>query len=81
MLHYYAQRKSIKDGTIQPINNRFGERAEMERQYHLYCASAATNEAGYDVDAIEWGTVEAGVIERKVFEALPEEQEPETAGE
>ena len=72
---YYAQRKSIKAGETQPINNRFGGRAEMERQYHLYCASAATNEAGNEIDSIEWGTIENGAIERKVWIA---ETEPET---
>lgn len=64
---YYAQRKSIKDGAIQPINNRFGTRAEMERQYHLYCASAATNADGNQLDAVEWGTIEQGAVERKVW--------------
>ena len=64
---YYAQRKSIKGGEPQAINNRFGERADMERQYHLYCASAATNEAGNDVDSIEWGTIEQGALERKTW--------------
>lgn len=76
---YYAQRKSIKAGETQPINNRYGTRADMERQYHLYCASAATNEAGNDIDSIEWGTIESGVIERKVWiaetEAEPELEE------
>lgn len=66
-MQYYAQRKSIKDGNPQSINNRFGTRPEMERQYHLYCASAATNADGFEVDSIEWGTVENGVIERKVW--------------
>lgn len=75
---YYAQRKSIKNGETQPINNRFGSRAEMERQYHLYCASAATNEAGNEIDSIEWGTIEGGIIERKVWIA---ETEPEEAAE
>ena len=75
---YYAQRKSIKAGETQPINNRFGSRADMERQYHLYCASAATNEAGNDTDSIEWGTIEGGIIERKVWIA---ETEPEEAAE
>lgn len=72
---YYAQRKSIKNGETQPINNRFGTRPDMERQYHLYCASAATNEAGNDIDSIEWGTIEGGAIERKVWivETEPEE--------
>ena len=64
---YYAQRKSIKGGEPQAINNRFGERADMERQYHLYCASAATNEAGNDVDSIEWGTIEQGALELKTW--------------
>lgn len=75
---YYAQRKSILNGEPQTINNRFGARNEMERQYHLYCASACTNEAGYDVDSIEWGTVENGVIERKRY-TKPEEtvEEPD----
>ena len=75
---YYAQRKSIKGGEAQAINNRFGERADMERQYHLYCASAATNEAGNDVDSIEWGTIEQGALERKVWEwPVAEEVVPE----
>lgn len=62
---YYSQRKSIKNGEPQTVNNRFGERADMERQFHLYCASAATNEAGNEIDSIEWGTIENGIIERK----------------
>ena len=64
---YYAQRKSIKNGEPQTINNRYGTRADMERQFHLYCASACTNADGYEVDSIEWGTVEHGVIERKCY--------------
>lgn len=78
---YYAQRKSILNGEPQAINNRYGERAAMERQYHLYCASAATNEAGYDVDAIEWGTIENGVIERKRWTNIVEEPVTETTSE
>ncbi len=64
---YYSQRKSIKDGQPQTINNRYGTRPEMERQYHLYCASAATNADGYEVDAVEWGTIEQGAVERRVW--------------
>lgn len=62
---YYAQRKSIKNGEPITPNNRYGTKAEMERQFHLYCASAATNEADNDVDSVEWGTIEQGIIERK----------------
>ena len=73
---YYAQRKSIKDGAPVAQNNRYGDRAEMERQYHLYCASAATNEADNDVDSVEWGTIEGGPIERKRWsKAEPEATE------
>lgn len=64
---YYAQRKSIKDGQPVTPNNRYGARAEMERQFHLYCASAATNVDGNDADSVEWGTVEGGVVERKTW--------------
>lgn len=75
MATYYAQRKSIKNGEPVAVNNRYGTRPEMERQYHLYCASAATNADGNEVDSIEWGTIESGVIERKcwVTEEKPEE--------
>lgn len=62
---YYAQRKSIKGGQPVTPNNRYGERAEMERQFHLYCASAATNADENEVDSVEWGTVEQGALERK----------------
>ena len=64
---YYSQRKSIKAGVPQTINNRYGTRPEMERQYHLYCASAATNADGFEVDAVEWGTIEQGAVERRVW--------------
>ena len=76
---YYAQRKSILNGEPQTINNRFGEQRAMERQFHLYCASACDGtENPFDVDSIEWGTVEGGVIERKVYTKLqPEPNEAE----
>ena len=79
---YYAQRKSIKNGQPVTPNNRFGERAEMERQFHLYCASAAVNNDGFEVDSIEWGTVEQGIIERKVWvNEIPEETPAEPENE
>ena len=64
---YYAQRKSVKNGEPVAPNNRYGARREMERQYHLYCASACSNEAGNERDEIEWGTIEQGIIERKMW--------------
>ena len=72
---YYSQRKSILNGEPQAINNRYGDRRQMERQYHLYCANACDGEENpFDVDSIEWGTVEHGAIERKVYvkEVQPE---------
>ena len=65
---YYAQRKSIKDGAPVTPNNRYGTRSEMERQYHLYCASAATNADGNEVDSCEWGTIEEGKLEMKAWD-------------
>lgn len=68
MATYYSQRKSILNGTPQQINNRYGTLREMERQFHLYCANACDGtENPFDVDSIEWGTVEGGPIERKVY--------------
>ena len=83
---FYAQRKIIKNG--EPVvtpTNKIGTREEMERQFHLFCASACVNGDNNDLDAVEWGTLEQGVIERKVYnhpapEPEPEEQtEPEEA--
>ena len=75
---YYAERKSILNGQTQPINSRYGDRRQMERQFHLYCANACDGEENpFDVDAIEWGTLEHGVIERKCYVKPVEESEPE----
>ena len=81
---YYSQRKSIKNGEAQAVNNRYGERNEMERQFHLYCASACTNSDNNELDAIEWGTLEQGAIERKVYHNYspePVSNEPESEDE
>ena len=74
---YYAQRKSILNGEPQTVNNRYGAQREMERQFHLYCANALDGqEFPFDTDSIEWGTVEGGVIERKLYrKAVPEQEE------
>lgn len=73
---YYAQRKSILNGEAQTVNNRYGGQREMERQYHLYCANACDgNDYPFDIDSIEWGTVEGGVIERKVYAKATEPEE------
>ena len=77
---FYAQRKSVKNGEPIAPNNRYGTQVEMERQFHLYCASAVTNADDNDMDSIEWGTIENGVIERKKYTrpALEPEEEVES---
>lgn len=77
---YYSQRKSISGGVPQAVVNKYGDRRAMERQFHLFCANACDGtENPFDVDSIEWGTLEHGVIERKCYvkpdstEEVPEE--------
>ena len=77
---FYAQRKSVKNGTPQSVTNKYGDRRAMERQYHLFCANACEgSEAPFDLDSIEWGTIENGIIERKCYvkEAPQPVPEPE----
>lgn len=72
---YYAQRKSIVNGEPQPVVNKYGTREEMEYQFHLFCASAVKTDIK-DIDSIEWGTVDGGVIERKRYtKPAPEPEE------
>lgn len=65
---YYAIRWTVKDGQTSH-NERIGDnKAEIERQYHLYCASCATNADGNEYDAVEFGTFEGGKLERKTWD-------------
>ena len=74
---FYAERKSVKDGAVQPVVYKTGTQAEMEYQFHLFCASAVKTDVR-DLDSIEWGTIEGGAIERKVYaKPVPEPTEPE----
>ena len=73
---FYAQRKSINNGEPQPVVNKYGTREEMEYQFHLFCASAVKTDIR-DIDAIEWGTIEQGVIERKRYTRPVSESEIE----
>lgn len=75
---YYAIRWSIKNG-VASHNERTGDRPTMERQFHLYCASCATNADGNQYDAVEWGTIEGGKLDRKVWQnnIVPVETEGE----
>lgn len=76
-LHYYAQRKSIKENQPQLPVNKYGTEADMEYQYLLFCASAVKNEAKNDFDALEWGTIENGMRERKIYDQLKRQQQEE----
>ena len=78
---YYAQKKSIKDGIPQTPNNRYGTEKDMEYQYCLYRASAVKNDAGEELIAVEWGTIEGGAIERKVYAQPVPQPEPTHAPE
>lgn len=65
---YYAQRKTVLNGQPQPIVNKYGTQRAMQRQFHLFCANALDgDDFANDVDSIEWGTLEHGAIERKVY--------------
>lgn len=76
---YYSQRKSVQNEQPQTVNNRYGTRREMERQFHLFCANANDGEDfPFDLDSIEWGTLENGAIERKVY---TKEVQPEPTSE
>lgn len=74
---YYSQRKSILNGEPQTVVNKYGANRAMESQFHLFCANACDgDDYPFDVDSIEWGTVEGGVIERKVYaKPVPEPDE------
>lgn len=65
---YYSERKKVTNGTaIAPVYHT-GERDAMERQFHLNCANVldSTNPRN-DLDVCEWGTIEGGAVERKVY--------------
>lgn len=69
-LHYYAQRRVIHEGSpvAQQNSLQFGTRRAMERQYCLFRANALEGDTqAYDTMQMEWGTVETGYVERKVY--------------
>lgn len=77
---FYAQRKSINNGEPQAVVNKYGTQQEMEYQFHLFCASAVKTDVR-DLDSIEWGTIEQGVIERKKYVRPAPEPEEEVSEE
>lgn len=71
---YYATKRAVKNGAaVTPANYSYTEHADAEKQFHLLCASAITNSEGNELTSVEWGTIEQGNIERKVWIAEPAE--------
>ena len=69
------------EGNASTINSRYHEdRFEAERQYHLYCAAAATSENPMHVSLLE--TIDGVQIKRECYrhEVVPTE-EPAEEGE
>jgi len=75
---YYAERKDYKNSKLGS-NIRTGEKAEMERQFFLYCASAAENAAGNEQTTVEFGVfgVKPQRFESWRYPAPEPEPEPE----
>lgn len=75
---YYSERKKVTDGqAVAPVYHT-GERDAMERQYHLNCANVLDgSNPRNDLDVCEWGTIEGGAIERRVYR----KPEPEVSEE
>ena len=70
---YYATKRAVKGGAaVTPANYSYTEHADAEKQFHLLCASALTNSEGNELTSVEWGTIEQGTIERKVWAAEAE---------
>lgn len=65
---YYSERKKVVNGqAVAPVYHS-GERDAMERQYHLNCANVLDKDnPRNDIDVCEWGTIEQGCLERKVY--------------
>lgn len=75
---YYSERKKVNNGKAEAPVYHSGERDAMERQFHLNCANVLDSaNPRNDLDVCEWGTVEQGALERKVYRK-PEQSEEVT---
>ena len=63
---YYAYKQAIKNGAVT-TTSKTGDKSAMEYQYYLFCANSSKNEDKNEFSAVEWGTVEGGKLERKVW--------------
>ena len=74
---YYSERKKVNNGSAVAPAYHTGGRDEMERQFHLNCANVLDEKNPRNaLDVCEWGTIEQGALERKVYRK-PEEPEAE----
>ena len=65
---YYSERRTVNNGQNPVTVTKYGTRRAMERQFHLFCANACDGDDFVnDLDAIEWGTIENGALERTVY--------------
>ena len=66
---YYSERKKYNNGeAVAPVYHTDPDRDTMERQFHLNCANVLDKQnPRNDLDICEWGTLENGQIERKVY--------------
>lgn len=66
-LHYYSERKSIINGAPQNPVCKYGSAVDMEYQFLLFCANSVKNQQGSDLDCCEWGSIETGMKERRLY--------------
>lgn len=81
---YYSERKKVNNGSaVAPVYHTGNDRDKMERQFHLNCANVLDSDnPRNDLDVCEWGTIENGIIERRVYaKEIEPEPEPEEQGE
>ena len=80
---YYSERKKLNNGSaVAPVYHTGTDKEDMERQFHLNCANVLDkNNPRNDMDVCEWGTLENGIIERKVYVKNTPAPEPESTPE
>ena len=65
---FYSTKRSTDRTGKTVTTDKYGDQVAMEYQYYLFCANSVKNEANNAFDAVEWGTVEGGKLERKVWD-------------
>lgn len=76
---YIAMGIHVENGSMAtPSTRQFTDRNQAERQYHLYCAAAATS--NFETDTAILMTVDGFVLEKATWEhtVVPEQSEEPT---